>query len=196
MLWWQCPVSCLSSERHKATACSLLMLHFSLNNHTVFQTPKGTPKLENTSLPPPQLSPHASPPFPPALQPTNPPATHSSPACIPWSPVLIWVETFWVQSWGGDEGGRWVDTREAGGEAASTHSSFLIRTCLEFRPRSRWRACLFTVLLLSTLSWALIASARSSDQSVSPIDACCSVYLAVRQGGPLCFLSYNWSETK
>lgn len=165
------------------------MLHFSWNNHTVFQTPKGTPKLENTSLPPPQLSPRASPPSPLlSSQPTNPPATHSSPARIPWSPVLIWVETFWAQSWGGGKGGRWVDTREAGGEVASTHSSFLIRTCLEFRPRSCWRACLFTVLLLSTLSWALIASARSSDQSVSPIDTCCSLYLAVRQG-VLCVFS-------
>lgn len=163
------------------------MLHFSWNNHTVFQTPKGTPKLDNTSLPLPQLSPHAAPQPPPALQPTNPPATHSSPARIPWSPVLIWVETFWAQAWGGGEGGRRVDTREAGGEAVSTHSSFLIRTCLEFRHGSRWRACLFTVLLLSTLLWALIASSRSSDQSVSPINACCSVYGG--EAGVLCVFS-------
>lgn len=86
MLRWQCPVSSLSSECHKATACSLLMLHFSWNNHTVFQTPKGTPKLENTSLPLPQLSPHASPPSPcsPANQPTRHPllpCTHPLVSC-------------------------------------------------------------------------------------------------------------------
>lgn len=141
------------------------------------------PKLDNTSLPPPQLSPpHAPPPCPSlpsppprsALQPTNPHTTHSSHARILWSPVLIWVETFWALAWGGGEGGRWVDTREAGGEAASTRSSFLIRTCLEFRPLSHWRACLFTVLLLSTLSWALVAPSRSSDQSAAPIDTPCS----------------------
>lgn len=127
---------------------------------------------------PPRPTPFPSPPLHPSLlssQPTHPPATHSSHARIPWSPVLIWVETFWALAWGGGEGGRWVDTREAGGEAASTRSSFLIRTCLEFRPLSCWRACLFTVLLLSTLSWALVASSRSSDQSAAPIGACCSV---------------------
>lgn len=75
------PVSRLSSERHKATACSLLMLHFSWNNHTVFQTPKGMPKLDNTSLPPPQLSPHATPPAPslhptPLCSPANQPTRH------------------------------------------------------------------------------------------------------------------------
>lgn len=133
-----------------------------LNSHRMQTPPPHPPLVPSTPLCSPK-------------QPTNPPATHSSHARIPWSPVLIWVETFWALAWGGGEGGRWVDTREAGGEAASTRSSFLIRTCLEFRPLSRWRACLFTVLLLSTLPWALMASSRSSDQSAAPIDACCAV---------------------
>lgn len=109
------------------------MLHFSWNNHTVFQTPKGMPKLDNTSLPPPQLSPHATPPPPPctpplsALQPTNPPATHSSHARIPWSPVLIWVETFWALSSGLGRGrGRALSWHKGGRRRSSEHSQLFL----------------------------------------------------------------------
>ena len=49
-----------------------------------------------------------TPPIPPRLsnQPTNPPTTHSSHTRIPWSPVLIWVETFWALGGRGGGGGR------------------------------------------------------------------------------------------
>lgn len=107
MLLWQSPASRPSSGRHKAAACSLLMLHSSWNNPTVFQTPKWTPKLDNTPLPSPPpllLTPQTHPLFLPRPT-TNPPTTHSSHTRIPWSPVLIWVETFWEPGGRGGGGG-------------------------------------------------------------------------------------------
>ena len=115
--------------------------------------------------------------------------TGSPPPRTPWSPVLIWGETFWAvggrrgeeRRREGGRGGRWVDTREAGGETVSTRSPFLIRTCLEFRPLSWWRASLFAAPHLSTLSWALGAPLRSCDRRVALSAACCSSRLTVRR---------------
>lgn len=95
LLHWQCPPSSLSSERHKVGACSLLMLHSSWNNPTVFQTPKWTPKLDPPSpLQSPPLVPPPHPPYTPlfplcskpTIQTTHPPPTpppiHASPGLL------------------------------------------------------------------------------------------------------------------
>lgn len=144
LLHWQCPPSSLSSERHKVGACSLLMLHSSWNNPTVFQTPKWTPKLDPPSplqspplVPPP--TPHTHPFSPSALNlPSKPPTHH--PLLLPYMHPLVSCpylgKDVLSARWRGGRGGCWVDTREAGGETVSTRSPFLIRTCLEFRPLS------------------------------------------------------------
>lgn len=68
-------------------------------------------RLNWTPLPPSKVPPSPPPPYTPLFplcsqtyHPNHPPTTHSSShTCIPWSPVLIWVKTFWVLV--GGEGG-------------------------------------------------------------------------------------------
>lgn len=129
-------------------------------------------RLNWTTPPCPPPSPY-TPPFPlcsPTNQPTNQPTHHP---LLPYTHPLVScpylgrdvLSAGWRGGTGGREGGRWVDTREAGGETVSTHSPFLIRTCLEFRPLSRWRASLFrSTSLEHTLvsTWSSIEVVRSA----------------------------------
>lgn len=141
-------------------------------------------------LPPlPVPSPPHTHPFPPsALQPITQPTHHP---LLPYTHPLVScpylgrdvLSARWRGGGGrrGREGGRWVDTREAGGETVSTRSPFLIRTCLEFRPLSLGEELLFC----GTSHERTLASTRSSievDRSVvtsSPV--CCSSQLAVQE---------------
>lgn len=125
------------------------------------------PTFPNT---PPPHRPDASPihtPFSPsALQPTNPPTTHSSLAHIPWSPVLIWVETFWVLGGeGGGGGGRVLGWHKGGRRRNSEHSQpFLNKDMSGIQARLSEESLFF----LLYLTWALSCShsERRSSRSV------------------------------
>lgn len=189
------PVSRLSSERHKATACSLLMLHFSWNNHTVFQTPKGMPKLDNTSLPPPQLSPHATPrpPAAPSLHPTplcspaNQPTRHPLLPCThplvscPYLGRVVWA----LSSGLGRGRGRALSWHKGGRRRSSEHSQLFLN-----KDMSGIQAPLPAEEPVFSQS-----SSRAHSREHSwlrpghriralrpPIHACCSVWLPVADG--------------
>lgn len=167
------------------------MLHFSWNNHTVFQTPKGTPKLDNTSLPLPQLSPHAAPQPPPLLssQPTHPllPCTHPLVSC-PYLGRDI------LSSGLGRGWGRASSWHKGGRRRSSERSQlFLNKDMSGIQARLSLKSLSFhsTTLehtLMSTHSFIeVIGSECFTDQRWL-----LCVWWWSR--GSLCFLSYNWQK--
>lgn len=181
-LWWvhkRTQLKAVSSyfELWAAQSVSVLMLHSNWNNPTVFQTLKWVPNSDNTPNPrsPPTTtsntphpsstqhthSPHRSPSIHPTNQPTSP---------IPWSPALIWVETFWVEK-GGDteEGGRALSWHKGGRRRNSEHSqAFLNKDMSGIQAPLAVKSLSFAARLSNTLVRALLSSTEVVRSEVEP----------------------------
>lgn len=142
----------LSVTKREGT-CSVLMLHSSWNNPTVFQTPKWTPKLD--TLPPTSPTHPLSPAV--TVQPTNQPTHHP---LLPYTHPLVscpylgerrserLVEEGSRRRRAEREGFGLTQGRQEE-KQWTLASSFLIRTCLEFRPLTV-KSVSFVAPLLST----------------------------------------------
>lgn len=159
-------LSPLSCECHGAGVCSLLMLHSSWNNPTVFQTRKWTPKLDNTPHPTPHcpwtLLPHTHPFFPLFSQ-TNQPTHHP---LLPYTHPLVSCpylgRDVLSAGWRGEDwGGRALGWHKGGRRRNSEHSQpFLNKDMSGIQARLSEKSLSFVAPRWSTLLFALWAPPR------------------------------------